>query len=405
MIRRILMSTVMTVLVVASAYGRTINIHGTVTIKGSDEPASGTGIFDPVSNHLIGVADDDGHYNVTFDSEGQLLFSHLACDEKTVSIDGRLEINVVLTPETKELSEVVVTAKGRKAGIMPEPTDLALQGNTMRLKTKVKVPSKMLDSDVRMIIQPAIYNVTKRHMSYLNPVVVDGKHYAITQERMYDWVESRDSLVPYQQVKLSPNNKEGIIYLNDSLHVDNPNDDYMGVVLTSVEDYNHILYTRTFEIARGTVNPLRFLSYNLTPMGMKEDKFLPSPEMELRDASGEINLLFPVGKSKLDMSQGNNTEELNKLIAELRKIENDPNSTLKSFTIYGSASPEGSFDVNRDLADARMKSAMDKVLSSIDPSLRKNADISSRAKVASWEDVVLMMRIDGLTTRPIRFST
>ncbi|MDE6403520.1 MAG: hypothetical protein K2K86_06905, partial [Muribaculaceae bacterium] len=159
-----------------------------------------------------------------------------------------------------------------------------------------------------------------------------------------------------------------------------------------------ILYTSQFEIARGTVNPLRFLSYNLSPMGMNESKFLPTPEMELRDASGEVNLLFPVGKSKLDMSLGNNTEELNTMIAELRKIEQDPNSTLKSFTIYGSASPEGRYEVNKELAEARMKSAMDKVLSSINPELRKNAEISSHASVASWEEVVSMLRADGLNS-------
>ncbi|MDE6300319.1 MAG: carboxypeptidase-like regulatory domain-containing protein, partial [Muribaculaceae bacterium] len=396
MIRRILMSMALMVLVAASAFGRTINIHGVITIKGTGEAASGAGVFDAATHRLLSVADEDGRYNVTFNSEGQLMFSHMVCEDKTVDVDGRLEINVSLTPETKELDEVVVTAKGRSAGILTEPTDLDLAGNTMRLRTKVRVPSRMLDSDVRLIIQPAIYNVTRRHLSYLSPVVVDGWHYAITQERMYDWDSTRDSLNAYTRVKHTPNRKEGVIHITDSLFVENPTDDYMGVIMSSIEDYNHILYTGNFEIARGTVNPLRFLSYSLKPMGMNEEKFLPTPEMELRDASGEINLLFPVGKSKLDMSLGNNAKELNAMIAELKKIEQDPNATLKSFTIYGSASPEGRYEVNKSLADARMQSAMDKVLSSIDPSLRKNADISSRAKVASWEDVVTMLRADGL---------
>ena len=395
MIRRILLSTVMTVLVAASAFGRTINIHGQVTIKGSGEPASGAGIFDPATQRLLSVADEEGRYHLSADSEGQLTFSHMTCEDKTVNIDGRLEINVLLNPEANELAEVVVTTKGRKAGLMPEPTDLDLEGNTMRLRTKVKIPGHMLDSKTRLIIQPAVYNVSRRHLSYLTPVVVDGWRYAISQERMYDWDLSRDSLTDYRQISRNPNKKEATIFLSDSLYIDNPNDDFMGVVLSSIEDYNRILYTGSFEIARGTVNPLRFLSYNLTPMGMTEERFLPSPEMELRDASGEINLLFPVGKTKLDMSLGNNAAELNSMIAELRAIENDPNSTLKSFTIYGMASPEGRRELNQSLAEGRMKSAMDQVLSSIDPSLRKNAEISHQATVASWEEVVDMMRADG----------
>jgi len=380
-----------------SLHSRTINIHGKVTLQGTGEPVSGVAIINAETNKLLGITGDEGRYNVTADSEGELIFSSMSCVELQEKINGRLAIDVALMPEATELEEVVVTAKGNNATLITEPADLDVEGNYLRLKTKVKIPKKLFSSQVRMIIQPAIYNVTKRHVSYLTPVVYDGWRYADTQERMYDWDKSHDVLTPFQQVKRNSRNKENIIYLIDSLYVENPKDDYMCAVMSSLENYNRIIYTDTFEIARGTVNPLRFLDYELKPMAMNEERFLPTPEVELRDADGEMNLLFPVGKSVLDLSLGNNAAEMNALISEFRTIENDPDMALKSFRIFGFASPEGRYESNRRLASARMKSAMETVLKSVDPSMTRNADISSEADVAPWEDVVSMLRADSLT--------
>lgn len=385
----------MTVLAAAPLYGRTINIHGTVTIQGSDEPAAGVTIFNATTNKLLGVTGEEGRYHVTADSGDELIFSSMVCKDQRQPIEGRLEIDVALVPEAKELEEIMVTAKGGKSTLITEPTDLYVDGNFLRLKTKVKIPSKMFGSSVRMIIQPAVYNVTRKHISYLKPVVYDGWRYAVTQERMYDWDKSKDSLTTYQQIKRPNRASDNTIYLIDSLYVEHQRDDFAGYVLTSLENYNRIIYTDTFEIARGTVNPMRFLQYSIDPLSMNEEKYLPTPEVELRDTDGEMRLLFPVGKSRLDLALGDNAAELQTLVNELRIIENDPDMTLKSFSIYGYASPEGRYERNKELASARMSSAMETVLQNIDPSLKRNAEISSGASVASWDDVVTMLRADG----------
>ncbi len=392
-----LLSIALVAFTALSLHSRTINIHGKVTLQGTGEPISGVAIINAETNKLLGITGDEGRYIVTADSEGELIFSNMSCRELQEKINGRLVIDVALMPEATELEEVVVTAKGNNATLITEPADLDVEGNYLRLKTKVKIPKKLFSSQVRMIIQPAIYNVTKRHVSYLTPVVYDGWRYADTQERMYDWDKSHDVLTPFQQVKRNSRRAENIIYLIDSLYIENPKDDYMCAVMSSLENYNRIIYTDTFEIARGTVNPLRFLDYDLKPMGMNEERFLPTPEVELRDTDGEMNLLFPVGKSVLDLSLGNNAAEMNALISEFKTIENDPDMTLKSFRIFGFASPEGRYERNRSLASARMKSAMEVVLKSVDPSMTRNADISSEADVAPWEEVADMLRADSLS--------
>ncbi len=393
---RKLMLTLLALLAVVSVSARKINVYGLITIKGSNEPASGASIIDANTRKLIAIAGEDGKFNVNVDSEAELIFSFMATEEHREKVKGRHLINIRLMPHTTSLNEVVVMAKGRKATLMTERTDLDVAGNTLRFKTKVKLPAKMFNTEKRIIVQPAVYNVTRKHLSYLKPVVFDGWRYAATQERMYDWKKNLDSLTNYQQIKHTPRHLDNTIYLLDSMYVENPKDDFMGLIFTSLENYNKILYTDTFEVARGTVNPLRFLSYSLKPVQLTEERFRPTPEVELRDTKGEMNLVFPVGKSTLNLAMGNNAAELEALVNEFRKIEQSPDMSLKSFSINGYASPEGRYEQNQALAEARMKSAMETVMSNVDPSLRRNAEISSHADVASWDEVVKMLRADGL---------
>lgn len=379
----------------ASVEARTINVRGRVTQQGSGEPLSGVTIYNASSDKLLGITNDEGRYTVSADDADSLIFSSIICEDHQEPINGRLSVDVVMVPAAQELQEIVVKAKGSGKALVTEPADLDVEGNFIRLKTKVKIPPRLFNSQVRMIIQPAIYNVTRKHVNFITPVVFDGWRYADTQKRMLDWDMTEDPLAKYQQVKTTGRRADNIIYLIDSLYVDNPNDDFMCVVMSSLEDYNRIIYADTFEIARGTVNPLRFLNYQLAGAPMNEERFLPMPEMELCDAAGEMNLLFAVGKSDFDPSLGNNAAEMQSLINEFHIIGNDPDMTLKSFTIYGSASPEGSYDGNLRLAGARMKSAMRMIMDSVDPSLRRNAEMNSEAEVASWDEVVTLLRADG----------
>lgn len=397
MMKKIFTTIIFAIVAVIGLQGRTINIHGKVTFQGSNEPAAGYSIFDANTNKLLGITGDEGRYLITADSEGKLLFSGMACEQQEVPIDGRMEINVSLMPKSNVLQEIVVQGKGRKAPLIVEDAHLEMRGNYAYInKFIVRIPKNKFGPSNRMVVQPAIYNVTKKHLYYLTPKVVDGWRYAITQERMDDWDKSIDPLTPYQQIKTTPRRKEGIIIINDSIYLEHPNkEDVMGVIIASMENYNNVVWADTFEVARGTVNPLRFMEYSLTPMAMNEERFFPTPEIELRDAAGEMNLVFPVGKSNLDLNMGNNASELNALINELKTIENAPDMALKSFRITGSASPEGKYDKNLALASARMKSAMETVLSQVDPSLRRNAEISSDASVAKWDEIVTMLRADG----------
>lgn len=395
MLKRILLSAAIVAITTTSIHARTVNVHGKVTLNGTNEPLYGITIYNGTTEKLLGITNEEGRYAVTLDSSDDLLFSSMNTKELREPLNGRLQVNVELMPEANELEEIVVTAEGGNSSLETEPTDINVQGNTLLLKTSVKIPKKIFSSEKRMIVQPALYNVTRRHLQYMTPVVYDGKRYAITQDRMLDHDMTKDPLHPYQQIKTTGRNAENRIILNDSAHVENPDEDFMFIVISSLENYNRILYADTFELARGTVNPLRFLSYTANPSAMNEDKFKPLPEVELRDSKGEMHLTFPVGKSKLDMSLGNNAAEMQAMLSEFSAIENDPDMTLKSFSISGYSSPEGRYESNLRLARARVNSAMTFVMESINPELSKNAEKETEAIVAPWDDIVTLLQNDG----------
>ena len=377
---------------------RTINVRGNVVPQGTHEPLSGVTIRNAESGKLIGTTNMEGQFTVSIDDTGSLLFSIMGSEELTVAVDGQLNMEVALFPKAHELEEVTVVAKGVGNAMVIEPAELDVKGNFIYLKKFVKIPHRIFSSSVRMIIQPTIYNVTDRHLSYLKPVVFDGKRYAITQRRMYDWHENLDSLTRFRTVKQTSRRTDDVVLISDSLYVANPKDDFMCVVMTSLENYNRIIYADTFMIARGTVNPLRFLNYSLKGYDMTDERFLPQPEVHLRDSKGDMNLIFKVGKSDLDMSMGNNAAEIGAMLGEFRTIENDPDMALKSFTITGTASPEGNYERNLQLAKARMQSAMDMIMSSVPENLRRNAKVSTDASVAPWSEVERLLREDGHTS-------
>lgn len=376
---------------------RNINVRGKVTQDGTGEPLYGVGIYNAANNKFIGATNDEGKYTVNVPDDAALLFKVMGSEEQKVNVNGRITIDVVLAPKAKTLDEVVVQAKAITNALVTEPTEIEVRGNYLFMNTHVKVPSKLFSSSMRMIIQPSMYNITTKHRVYMKPVVFDGHRYAITQDRMYDWKPETDPLYRYQVIKKTGRRSDDIIPLKDSVFAKNPNQDFRLDIMTALETYNSIIYADTIQIARGTVNPLRFLSYSVKGSPVVNERFFPSPEMQLRDTKGDVRLTFPVGKSTLNMDLGDNRSEMNKLLAELREIEENPDMAIKSFTISGTASPEGNYNNNLKLSKQRMEAAMDVILQGLTPATRKSMDVKTEASVASWNDVATLLKADGRT--------
>lgn len=395
-IKRLVLPVIAIASAITGADARNINVHGVVTSKHSGELLEGVCVYNAKNNKLLGSTNAEGKYLVSVDDAATLEFSILGCQDQSVAVDGRLNIDVQLEREAMVLDEVVVQTKRVTSTIITEPTDMDVKGNYLHIKTHVKMPHNLFSTSSRLIVQPMVYNVTRKQINYLRPIIYDGWRYAVTQERMLDYNRMKDPLTPNVQIKKTSTRKDNVITIIDSVYVQHPKDDFRCDLLMSIENYNRIVYGDTATIARGVVNPLRFLELSLGGLYVTDSAYLPTPDLQLRDTNGNVNFSFKVNQDKLDLDLGDNRAELEKLLVQIREIEQDPNSTLKSFTISGTASPEGPYKFNLNLANRRMNSAMTTIFDNLDPSTRRNAKLEAEADVEPWSSVVEMLRADSL---------
>lgn len=393
--KRILSTVAAIILISAAAIARDINVRGIVT-NSNGEPMQGVCIYNAETEQLLASTNEEGKFLVIIDGEGKLVFSILGMEDTEVPVEGRLAIDVMMTRSSITLDEVFVKAKGKLKTVAPEPTDIEIKGNYAHIKTRIKVPHRLFNSSTRLIIQPALYNVTASKMWYLKPLVFDGRRYNITQDRMLDFDLNDDPLNKYVEVQTHSSRKDDMIFWSDSVYLDNPDQDFHCDMLMAMENYNRVFYRDTTTISRGTVNPMRFFQYNLLGTEVTDTTFYPTPEMQMRDTRGDVMLTFRVNDARLDMEQGNNRSEMNSLLSQLHRIENDPDAALKSFFIYSTSSPEGNYEKNLDLSQRRMKSALDLIMDNLSPTTRRYMEVKSGGSVEPWDTLVSMLRADSL---------
>ena len=89
----------------------------------------------------------------------------------------------------------------------------------------------------------------------------------------------------------------------------------------------------------------------------------PKAELEKRrEFKGQAYIDFPVNKTELYPDYRRNPQELKKILATIDSVRLDKDVTLKSMTIHGYASPEGSYANNVRLAQGRTATLKNYVL-------------------------------------------
>ena len=372
-----------------------LRVTGTV-VDANGLPIEGVAVTDMAGEKSYGTTDAFGAYEAIVPADGSLKFSRLGYRETLVAVKGRLQINVTMPNDVIEIEEVVVAAKAKRKLIVPEPTDIEVKGNYFHLRTRFSIPARLFKSGTRLVAQPSVYNVDSGERLYMRPLVVDGRAYNVTQERMYDFDPSRDPLNDYVSVKEGGYARAELMPYRDSIYVSRINDDYRADVVLALEDYNRVIYTDTFTIARGTVNPLRLLDYDLQGREFNDSAYIPRATMQLMDSHGEVNLTFVINSDAIDPDDPGNAAELRKLSDELRAIEADDEASLRSLFVTGLSSPDGRYAYNLSLARKRTETALNSILAMLGQSTRATIDKGSSAEVQGWEAVSLMLRNDSL---------
>ena len=380
-----------------------IRVTGTVISKTKNLPLFGANIVDVPSGRLMATSDEDGRFAINVRSNTTLRISMVGAKSSTVKVKGQTFLKIELEEEDVFLGEAVVAAKRITDKVQPEPTDIEVKGNYFYVRTRVRVPREMFAHDTRLVVQPVLNNVTRNNLKLMRPMVYDAKEYNRTQDRLYNFdmnAADGDPLAKYVTVKSDSMREKDrtndIIGYSDSIYVDNVKDEYTCDIYMAMEDYRHILYRDTTIIARGTVNPLRWLDYSFTANEITDSAYFPKPEVQLRDSKGEIDLRFPIGKAQFDTNDPHNLAETEKLRKQLQQIASEKDATLRALAIDGTSSPDGRYTSNLTLAQKRMDFAINYLRSKLPEDMRSHMQFTSKANVAPWSDVVRLMRADSL---------
>lgn len=371
------------------------NLRVAGVVRGNNEERlAGVTIINKETKKVVGLTDEDGKYSVIVPVNGILNFTCLGYDGQDIKVKGRQIIDVVLVSTAVKIQEVSVVAKIKNKVIF-EPSEIEVVGNYFHLRTRFKVPAEMFSSNTRLIVQPTLYNITRKKGVLLKPVVTDGREYTLTQERMYEFDLKNDPLKPYIRKSEMTKNGELVAY-HDSAYIENLKEDFRADIRLSLENYNRILFTDSFQIARGLVNPLRFFEYKLKAKDITDERYFPKPELQLRNDRGEVELSFLPGKADINDRDPKNASELAKLRERLSSIETNPDAKLQTFSILGVSSPEGPHDKNLVLAKKRMDLAVNRILSHLNKETLDFLKIQTGSKVETWQTAIEMMRRDSL---------
>lgn len=382
------------------ASAQDIRIQGKITDIATGEPIAAVNVI--YDGYVLTYSDIDGNYSCTVPRDAELIFYSGQHEEVKIKVNNRQIINVQMQMLTIEISEAVVTASFGNTTVYVEPSDLQLVGDHFILKTNVRIPRKQFDLNSRFIFQPVLYDATLKDSTYFRPVVIDGFNYHINQQRYFSFDSSKDRLADYVVTnELSQN--DNIYSYKDSLYVDpkNVNNDFRSDCYIAI---NGLFkrdssrpgakkdYEDTLLIAKGTVNPLRFIEYNIDPQELTDTNLIPKPEMKLLMDAGVSKINFVLGKAKVDENDAESVQNIQSIKQKIQAIVNNEFATLKSIEIVGYASPEGSYKQNLSLAKARTDLILKELAASLDPSVAKFVELTSESVVEPWSKVANMLR-------------
>lgn len=387
-----------------------MRVLGTVVVKSDGSPCIGVNVSDAATRRVLAMTDVDGTFAVNVRSNARLRFSMVGMKTKEVDVKGKSRLRVVLEEESVSLKEVTISQKRITDKILPEPTDIEVRGNYFHVKTRVRVPREMFSHNTRLVVQPVLNNATRKQVTLMKPMVYDAREYNETQDRLYSFdlndSLAGDPLARYITVKSEQTREKGrpndIIGYNDSIYVEHVKDDFSCDVYMAIENYNRILYRDTTIIARGTVNPLRFLDYSFAAHELTDSAYFPKKEVQLRDSQGKVNLRFPVGKAVFDSSDPQNASEIDKLRQQIETISQSKGASLSSLELRGQSSPEGRYSRNMSLAKMRMDYALGFLKRTLPADMTQGMTFTSDAKVAPWSRVAEILRKDTLASEADR---
>lgn len=351
--------------------------------------------FDP-GYCLQTVVMENGSYEFeAIDRDGAILFIVRDAEEPVQirAVRGHTKIDVSFNLTMLDAATVSIN---KIKPIIRKPTVL---GNTLKCgMERYPFPKPHLGrSNGRLVIQTYVLDLNaepgKDTVEYHYPIVMDGEEYYRTQLRRKGFRVHRDPLL-----EVSESTRETYGWLTDttdhvgwedSYYLEDPGQQVKIWSRLWWEDYNTVYYRDSLNLAdsRRVSRPMRFLDYDVRSyaLDMENSHYLRTARPERRDDSRDLALQFEVGSARIDEKDSTSMAEMGKLLSSIQAIVDDTanGSRMNEYSVYGTASPEGNYQRNRQLASRRMEYIRERIQSIV----RRKIGAYQYADVASWEEL------------------
>lgn len=285
---------------------------------------------------------------------------------------GKTEYPIVF-----EVNRTVGTSVKGNRKLKPRTTIIETDNGEEMFRIQIPIDEDLIKESSRLIIQTyAIDCLTDDTIAYCRPIVYEESEYHDLQDKRmdYDFFKNDKLAVGYST--------GGIPTFIDTMIVYEKPDkkrSYKGPSKYVIEDYHHVYFENVVGGSCLRIRPFKFLDFSVAipEMALTED-FHEIADVVVDNVQTDLHLKFVQGKDELTEDSINDVERA-KIVRELQSYGTE----LLTPTIIGTASPEGSEKINRELADKRARKAR----AFISPYLSSRARPNVQTKIYTWGDL------------------
>lgn len=286
------------------------------------------------------------------------------------------------------------SAKRMAKSISVNPEQLVLAPDstgTVEMDISFHIPRKYISSRSRLFITPQLIVDDSLCTEFL-PLIVDAPIYKKKLKRQAILEQYQD---PYSEHLQEVNDPLSPFKLDYHTRFDIPEETQSGLIraIVSKDGCGECTGLDTLYIA-GISNPVSLIdTHESLDLSWIEPEFVIRPK--IREGKGEALLQFIINKYDINLSLGNNRQEMMRMTQTLQPILTDSLATVQAMSIYGMASADGSYGFNTTLARNRASSAKQWLVEKlqISPEIRQLIRTDSRPE--GWWPVYQAMIADG----------
>ncbi|MFI3320587.1 MAG: hypothetical protein SNH01_07200 [Rikenellaceae bacterium] len=188
-----------------------------------------------------------------------------------------------------------------------------------------------------------------------------------------------------------------VVDFTDSVKIINNHGNFIIRINTVIEDYDRKLFSQVSEVAKGTIDPLRFFSYEIDGMPLRDSVLIPKPMMDQHADEGEARISFRVNSTAIDEKDTVSRMELSKITDALISLLTNDDADVKKLSIHGVASPDGPYSKNSVLADKRSAFILEKVRAVVPSDKLSVIKFEHSSSVEGWNTVAdKLEKLDSL---------